>query len=101
MSITDNAIRQADDAANPEWKAAADKIVRKLAKSKRTFTTDDVWNRLDKTGLATREPRAMGAVMRRAKGAGLIRSTGTFQVSARPECHRRPITVWSATEDAR
>jgi hypothetical protein len=55
------------------------------------FTTDDVWARVGKPP----EPRAMGAAMTRARAMGICKPTDSWQQSARPECHARPVRVWS------
>ena len=60
------------------------------------FSTDNLWDDLP-ADITTREPRAMGAVMRRAANLGLITNTGTFEKSHRPECHRRPVALWRRT----
>ena len=56
-----------------------------------TFTTDYLWEKVEAT---PNEPRAMGAVMTRAKKEGLVSSTGKYIKSRRPECHARPVMIW-------
>tara|TARA_R100000234_G_C4982001_1_gene171379 strand:- start:481 stop:855 length:375 start_codon:yes stop_codon:yes gene_type:complete len=56
-----------------------------------TFTTDYLWEQVETT---PNEPRAMGAVMTRAKKEGLVSSTGKYIKSRRPECHARPVMIW-------
>ena len=56
-----------------------------------TFTTDYLWEKVETT---PNEPRAMGAVMTRAKKEGLVSSTGKYIKSRRPECHARPVMIW-------
>jgi len=96
IMLTNAAIKKADDHANAEWKEAALDIVRVLSFSTERFTTDDVWEYLESAGRTTHEPRAMGAIMRKAVKEGYIRSTGEFVKSRRPECHCRPVAVWEA-----
>jgi len=94
--LTDEAIQRADDHARATWKEAALDGVRVLSFSKERFTTDDVWEYLESAGRTTHEPRAMGAIMRKAVKEGFIRNTGEFVKSRRPECHCRPVAVWEA-----
>ena len=56
-----------------------------------TFTTDYLWEKVETT---PNEPRAMGAVMTRAKKEGLVSSTSKYIKSRRPECHARPVMIW-------
>lgn len=89
----DRAVAAAGQAANPEWVQRARLAVGLLAGQRETFTTDDVWARLDGR-VATSERRAMGAVMRWATREGLIRASGGYVPSTRAECHGRPVAVW-------
>ncbi len=89
----DRAVAAAGQAANPEWVQRARLAVGLLAGQRETFTTDDVWARLDGHA-ATHERRAMGAIMRWAEREGLVRKTGGYVPSSRPECNGRPVAVW-------
>ena len=81
--------------ADPAWLEVAAFGVRQLAASRDVFTTDDVWEWLDRnTPLRPHEPRAMGAVMRRAGTDGTIEPSGLYQQSEREECHNRPVMLW-------
>ena len=60
------------------------------------FTTDRLWWEVD-TLPAPRDPRAMGAVLRKAQGLGLIENTDERHISTRPQNHKRPITIWRRT----
>jgi hypothetical protein len=93
----DDAIDRVDENAQKDWKDAARVAVAALASLKDTFTTDDVWKLLETQGYQTHEPRALGAVMRRAARNGLIESTDRTRLSERPECHRRPVRIWRST----
>jgi hypothetical protein len=84
------------DAANTDWKAAATAIVRHLAETRAEFTADQVWAELDALGFATREHRAMGAVMRAAAVDGLIVKTDRVTPTSRPCANRRPVAVWQS-----
>ena len=87
----ESAIAQVDAAAPDDWKAAAWKTVFSLATRMDKFTTDDVWRALC---YVPPEPRAMGAIMKRAAKKGIIEATGDFIQSVRVACHRRPLRVW-------
>lgn len=97
----DAAIAEAEAHADERWFAQALAVVRVLAHRGEPFTTDDVWARLDRMGTSTHEPRAMGAVMRRAKTAGLCQPTDEYRPSVRPEHHRGPVRVWVSTRPGR
>lgn len=84
------AITRAGDNADPEWFAEALRIVCQLAVVYPEFTTDSVWERLG----TTREPRALGAVMRQAAASGVIAKTDRVRPSTRVKCHGRPVAVW-------
>jgi len=93
--ITDQAVQQVGDNAEPAWFQSALDTVKILAERKEPFTTDDVWDLLKtRQTTETHEPRAMGAVMRQAKSIGLVAPTSEYRLSRRIECHQRPIRVW-------
>lgn len=84
------AINRVEQHADPHWLAAARTVVNGLAQLKDEFTTDDVWERL----ALPREPRAIGAVMRKAAQDNLIAPTGRYVQSTREVNHQRPVMVW-------
>lgn len=86
----DIAIDRADQAAPEKWKETALQLVHRLARIKDTLTTDDLWELLDHPP----EPRAMGAIMRRASKNGWIQPTNMIVNSKRPQCHARALRVW-------
>ncbi len=86
----DQAIERSEDHAHAEWLAMALLTVQKMGLLGGTFTTDDVWRWLDHYGVTTHEPRAMGAVMKRAVKDGLIEPTGVYVKSTRKVNHARP-----------
>ena len=93
--ITQAAIDRAEAAANPEWICMAKAILVILAKQRREFTTDEIWRSLQDANVGTKEPRALGALMRKAEKARLIEKIpGKWIKSTRPECHHRPLQVW-------
>lgn len=87
----DEALKQVEEHAEPEWKDVALRAVRATALVMELFTVDDVWRigQLD----PTRENRAMGAVMRNAAAAGWIENTHTTRPSSL-RSHLAPRTVW-------
>ena len=96
IALLEDAIERVGLNADQLWALEAFKIVEMLSIQRHDFTTDDVWewmNQMHPT-LTTHEPRAMGAVMRRASQMGLCVPTERYSKSLRPECHRRPIRVW-------
>ena len=92
----EDGIARAWDHANGDWKAAALAVVRELARTHATFTTDAVWAQLDALGFATREHRAMGAVMRQAAQHNWIVKTDRVVPTMRPMANRRPVAVWQS-----
>ena len=83
------ALARVEANAPQDWKNAATAVLARLAATGKPFTTDDVWAALPHPP----EPRALGALMRKASIAGQIRRVG-WRESVRPECHRRPVAVW-------
>lgn len=93
----DAAIRGAGVAAegtDPEWVRRARKAIRDLAADRDTFTTDDVWERVPRTG----EPRALGALMVEAADEGVIVRTDDTIPSRLPARHSRPVRVWASAQ---
>lgn len=96
IAARDEALDRVDRNADERWKTYAYDVVRYLCDTQRTFSTDDVWDILDDADVTTHEPRALGAVVQRAKRDGLCRPTGNYVQSTRPECHARPVAVWES-----
>lgn len=95
--MIDNAqmsIDQVEQHADTEWLTMATGIVKFLAAGTHPFTTDQVWTMLERIPVATHEPRALGAVMRKLAKQGVIRTTGEYVKTQRREAHSRPIPVW-------
>jgi hypothetical protein len=87
----DAAIERVEAHADDDWKAAALAAVELAARTRETFTGDDVWN----MGLPKpREARALGPVMLGAARAGLITRTDEVRDSTQPGCHRGLVRVW-------
>lgn len=75
------------------WTNIAYEILVKVAKEKKEFTPDDIWE----AGLQKpSEARALGGVMRRAKQEGLIEKTGRVQPTRQPESHGTDIAIWKS-----
>lgn len=94
QQLRDEAVQRVTEGADPDWMEDALVAVEKTAQWLATFTTDDVWQALQASDESTTERRAMGAVMRRAEGAGWIEPTDEYRESERPEAHRNPKRVW-------
>lgn len=77
--------------ADNDWTKMAYAAVRQVAQRQPEFTPDDIWA----TGLQKpSEARALGGVLRRARGEGLIEKTGRVQPTRQPESHGTDVTVW-------
>ena len=93
----DKAIAQAANNSDPIWYNNVYNIIRTIATTTDTFTTDDIWQAIEDQQLPTpHEPRALGAIMRHAQRDNLIRPTASYLPSHRVACHARPIRVWTA-----
>lgn len=90
----DDAIVRVATNADDAWWSAAMLAFARVATEHGLFTTDEVWAALDGAGVDTHEPRAMGAIVKRARAAGWIEPTGGYRESDRPGCHRRPCALW-------
>ena len=88
----EEAIERVDRHMDPEWRQKTMQAIWILAKEKPEFTTDDVWKFVP----STRENKAMGACMMRAKKQGLVQPTERHIPSERPDCNRRPVKVWKS-----
>lgn len=88
---TDRAIQQAADNSEPGWLDEARTTITRLAHTRQTFISDDVWS----AGLSEpHEARALGNVLRWAARTGLIVGTDQFRPSQRSGCHQCPRRVW-------
>ncbi len=90
IQARDAALTQVEQAANIAWKVAAHAAVQFLAQTQRSFTADDVTQLVI---FPTRENRALGAILMRAKREGLIKHVGYCR-SQRPGNHGGPRSVW-------
>ena len=92
-AVTDEAVERAGAHADAAWLRSALAAVELAARGRSLFTTDDVYEYLEGS---THEPRAMGAVMRKAAAAGLCVATDYYRPSARPAAHQNPKRVWQS-----
>ncbi len=76
------------------WYASAMDALETVAERMFVFTTDDVWAEMNNH--SPREPRAMGAIMAKAKRLGLIEATSMYQPTKREASNHRPIRVWKS-----
>ena len=96
MESKDEAIDRVERNASTEWKKVALRAVKWRAKKGLPFTTDEVWADLEGAAVVPpREPRAMGAIMRKAVSEGAIVATEKTVKSSKPSNHKRPERVWS------
>ena len=96
MSGKEEAIDRVERGASELWKKTALKAVKWRAKKGVPFTTDEVWSDLEGAGVEPpREPRAMGAIMRKAVSEGIIVATDKTQISRKGTNNKRPVRVWS------
>lgn len=96
-AVTNEAIDRVEHNANEQWMKTALNVVEMLSMQLYGFTTDDVWEWMNDLypNSTTHEPRAMGAVMRRAAQHKLCAPTDRYIKSVRTSCHQRPIRVWA------
>lgn len=97
--VRDEAVERVGSSVDPVWFVMALDAVDRVASKGQKFTTDEIWRRLDVHGAFDVEPRAMGAVMRKAVREGWCRATGEYRRSTRPECHARPVRVWEPCDE--
>lgn len=95
---------QVEANTDAHWKSAARAIALSLARSRNTFTTDDIWSGLSDDNGMEYQPHdggAMGPLMRELADEGFIRTIpngkGVQKVaSVRKSSHGRYITLWQS-----
>lgn len=95
MAERDAAVSKVEGNTDSNWLRAAETVIKMLAKSRvNGFTTDDVWEQLDKMGMTgqVHDNRALGPVMSRSARSKIIVATGRYAPSLRRHC--APIKVW-------
>ena len=91
----DKIIQAIDKGQDSEWIRNALRVLRKIGPKLGVFTTCDIWFTLEGLEIAPpEEPRAMAAVITKAKQLGWIKSTDNWRTSARSVNHGRPVRVW-------
>ena len=96
MDSKNEAIDRVEENASEQWKKTALKAVKWRAKKGVPFTTDEVWADLEGARIEPpREPRAMGAIMRKAVAEKIIVATDKTRVSQKGTNNKRPVRVWS------
>ena len=90
-----NSIENGKDSA---WIRNALRVLRKIGPTLGVLTSCDLWVYLEGIGIAPpHEPRAMAAVITKAKSNGWIESTDEWRRSQRTVNHGRPVRVWRWT----
>ena len=87
------AIDRVERHADSDWKRHVLDVIWGLAAFRPELTSDDVWRLLD-DDLGTHEPRALGAMLKKAAAEGWVTATDTYRPSERAACHARPVRVW-------
>jgi hypothetical protein len=100
MNVTTQAINKVERNADEQWIITALFIIYFLAIEQTQFTADMVWEEFEHyPTVTTHEPRAMGAVMRKAQKIGFISRTSFFVNSNRTSCHNGPKRIWKSNYD--
>jgi hypothetical protein len=95
LKSKDQAIKEVDSHADPEWIGKANEALDILIKNNQEFTSDQVWKLLDAWQVPRpHAPSAMGSIMRRAALAKRIKKTGRFIPSSQGTNHQRDVAVW-------
>ena len=90
----DEALARVDAGADPLWKAHADDAIDWVHANYSTWTTDEVWWRLDFLGIPRPpEQRAIAGPVRRARKQLNIEEIGKDE-SLMKDCHRRPKSLY-------
>lgn len=95
IQARDEAVRRVGLHADPEWVEHTLHVIWCLAVAHDEITTDDIWGTIGEVA-ATHEPRALGAVMKKAAAKGWVSPTDRYRPSARPACHARPVRIWQS-----
>ena len=91
----DQIIQAIDKGKDSTWIRKALRVLRKIGTKLGLFTTCDLWFTLEGLELEPpEEPRAMAAVITKAKKLGWIKSTGKWRTSSRSVNHGSPVRVW-------
>jgi hypothetical protein len=93
IEARDEAIDRVERNMDRQWREVAYETGVSLAQSRESFTSEDIFDALPPS-VSTHEPRAMGAVMRALKSAGVVEATDRFVTSSSLVGHGRPSRVW-------
>ena len=89
----------AQEKRSPNWQDRAIALLSIYLVSHDTFITEDFRTWATANGLdEPQEPRAYGAVIRRAVKSGMIRATGEYRQTTNIKSHSRPMMVWRKTK---
>ena len=95
LKSKDQAIKEVESHADPQWIGKANEALDILFKNNQEFTSDQVWKLLDSWQVPRpHAPSAMGSIMRRAALAKRIKKTGRFIPSTQGTNHQRDVAVW-------
>jgi hypothetical protein len=93
--LADEAVAQVERHADPVVVSQWVSLVWDLARKNEEFSTNLVVMAACSIRLPTLvEPRALGTVMRQARGLGIIRPTDRFEPDITPGAHARPKRIW-------
>jgi hypothetical protein len=81
-------------AASEEFKAEARITIRRIAQTRPTLTTDDVWANLRYRGFDTHHRACMGTLIRNAAAGGLIEKTDQMKSTEREDQRAHGLIVW-------
>ena len=88
-------MEQAYRNSTTDYKRAARERLSYLIQEYNKFTSDDIINHLNRIGIVGNHS-ALGAMIKGAERAGLIKATGEYRESSRPERHKAPVRVWKS-----
>jgi hypothetical protein len=91
--LRDDALDRVERGAGDVWNAAALRAVRQIATQKEYFQAEEVWKLV---APPENDNRALGAVMQRAKKAGICEPTDRLPRSHRPSKHASPTRLWKS-----
>lgn len=91
-----------DHNADADWKDLADSAIKTVALRGIEFTTDDIWELLDASGVPRpHEPKAIGPRMKAAANAGIVEATGRIASSTQRQGHGRTVRIYRPGPKAR
>lgn len=91
--LRDEGIAHADHGADIRWKVYAERVLDDLIAEGKPFTSEDLRERTGEPLAAG--PTIFGVLIRGAMQRGDIEHVG-WDLSRRPQAHRRPVRVWRA-----